>query len=301
MTNEFDNPDFDKRTYLLKKESDTILGSLDAGDQIIHIAKQRKISVDVISPSVIITTLKKVVIINRTMAGLKSHITFIPYQEVERVRIVHGMLVSSILIRMNNAAKDAKSPFERHKGDLEIKALDKKDADIFFVQLNGAINLKPEQSSPAKDSHYHMYGDVNNNLFVAKNFQPAQSVSSGAQLRPTGKQYAKSQMRPIDFVSLHRLGRPEKEEGVALPKGASQKQQVKLPIPTPAQQGSQKTSQNTDTDRFQVLKKKPKGEQSVNIGEDKILNIGDKVVAVRLMPSGPQSGLEEQQSKTNGV
>src|SRR5271155_3869185 len=99
---QFYNPDANIGSYLLPKESNTVLSSLDEGDQITHMARQRMISGDVIAPSVIIITSKKLVIVKRTMAGLKSHIRFIPYEEIGGVRIALGMLVSSIFIKVKS-------------------------------------------------------------------------------------------------------------------------------------------------------------------------------------------------------
>jgi hypothetical protein len=197
--------------YLFTKERHTILNSLDPEDQITHMARQRRISGDVISPSVIITTSKKLIIVNRKMAGLKSHIKFVPYEDIGGVRIAHGMLVSSIFVRMNASFKEPRPLMEVENGDAEIKALDTKDADILFTQLNNVVNGKANAAS--KDSHYHMHGNVTNNIYVEKNLPQAEAGDRGIGVQTKNGQNGSGYYS--DFVSLHRFGKNDREAGAA--------------------------------------------------------------------------------------
>ncbi len=103
--NEYNNAELNMGSYLTPKESRTVLSSLEAEDHITHMARQRMISADVLAPSVVITTSKKLVVVIRTMGGLKSHIKVILYKDIGAVRIAHGILVSSIYISMKNTSK----------------------------------------------------------------------------------------------------------------------------------------------------------------------------------------------------
>lgn len=123
-------------SYLLDKEMRTVLASIDAGDQITHMARQRRRSLDVLFPSVIITTLNKLVIVDRSLLGLKSHIMSIPYRDISGVRVTHGMIVSSLFLNVKEGVNGS-SRLGRSRG--EIRALDTKDADILFTQLNATI------------------------------------------------------------------------------------------------------------------------------------------------------------------
>ncbi len=123
-------------SYLLDKEMRTVLASIDAGDQITHMARQMRRSLDVIFPSVIITTLNKLIIVDRSLLGIKSHIMSIPYKDISGVRITHGMIVSSLFLNVKGGANGS-SRLDRGRG--EIRALDTRDADILFTQLDAII------------------------------------------------------------------------------------------------------------------------------------------------------------------
>ena len=143
------SPEHYTGSFLLPRESNSILNTLEPDDQITFMARQRMISADVFAPSIIITTSKKLIIVSRPLAGLKSGIAFIPYQDIVGVRISHGMLVSSVFIKMKSSSKEGRSPIKSAPGDEEIKALDAADADILFAQLNNIVNCNANPDGAA--------------------------------------------------------------------------------------------------------------------------------------------------------
>ncbi|MDE1768830.1 MAG: PH domain-containing protein [Candidatus Micrarchaeota archaeon] len=120
-------------SYLLPKELSTILRDLGSSDHITFMVRQSKLS-EALSPSVFIMTSKKLIVVNRSLAGLKSHITFIPYSDIANSHISHGMILSSIFLRMKGSA--LKVPFRSDIQDGEIRGLERDDADLLLAQLN---------------------------------------------------------------------------------------------------------------------------------------------------------------------
>ncbi len=202
------SPNYYAGSFLLPRESNTVLNTLDQGDQITFMAKQRMISADVFAPSVIITTSKKLIIVSRPLAGLKSSIAFIPYQDIVGVRIAHGMLVSSVHIKMKSSLKEGKSPIRSAPGDEEIKALDAADADILFAQLNNIVNLNVK---PDGAISYYSNDNMTNNGYIENNFKEQKS-SQDAIRKGIGKERQSGRYH-IDLTSLHRF-MPDKKEKV---------------------------------------------------------------------------------------
>lgn len=143
--------------YLLEKESGLILDGITEGDSIVHISRQKKISGTVISPSVIITTLKNIIIINRWAGGVKSDITYIPYSNIASVRISNGVLLSSLFIRVKGSASGAETIRGRTEG--MIRGLKRAEAERIFKHVNSIIHRMHDESG---EKHYHMDGTINN-------------------------------------------------------------------------------------------------------------------------------------------
>ena len=183
----------DTETYLLPKESTTILGNLDSEDQITFMAKQKRRSGDVIYPGIVITTLMKLIVVERPLGGLKSHIIFIPYTDIASVRIMHGVMVSSIFFRLNGTPRESNSPLKVSRGDGEIKALDTADADILFSQLNNIITINSKQEAIAKAAAVGI-----------QQFQSAPAKTYEAQTAAAPDYYPHKKSASTEFAGLHR-------------------------------------------------------------------------------------------------
>lgn len=181
----------DTETYLLPKESTTILGNIGSEDQITFMAKQKRRSGDVIYPGIVITTLNKLIVVERPLGGLKSHITFIPYTDIASVRIMHGIMVSSIFFRLNGTPKETNSPLKVSRGDGEIKALDTADADILFSQLNNIITINSKHDAIAKAAGMQQFQSV-----------PPKTYEAQGAVAPD--YYPQKKSTNIEFAGLHR-------------------------------------------------------------------------------------------------
>jgi hypothetical protein len=126
----------DLSAYLLEKESKTISENIGHDDQVVHVAKQRRLSGAVISPALVVLTSKKIVIINRLFGGVKSDITFISHQDISSVRIAHGIIFSSVYVRIRGAVGDLGKVFKGETEEGEINGLHRGDADLIFTRLN---------------------------------------------------------------------------------------------------------------------------------------------------------------------
>ena len=143
--------------YLLEKESGLILDGIANGDSIVHISRQKKISGTVISPSVIITTMENIIIINRWAGGVKSDITYIPYSNIASIRISNGVLLSSLFIRVKGSASGAETI--RGKAEGMIRGLKRAEAERIFKHVNSIIH---SAHGEGVEKHYHMDGTINN-------------------------------------------------------------------------------------------------------------------------------------------
>ncbi len=154
--------------YLLGKESRTILSSMDNDDQIMHVARQRRVSGAVISPSVIIVSLKRIIIVNRWVGGVRSEMSFIPYQNIVSIRVSHGAISSSLYVRVKGSSKEKAIIFGNDKEEGEINGLNRAEAEAIFMNVNKTLREYEESFSEGKQ--FHVHGDfTNNNIYVDRN------------------------------------------------------------------------------------------------------------------------------------
>ena len=148
----------DLEMYLYRKENKTVTGSLGQNDQIVHVARQRRLSGAVISPAVVVLTSKSVIIVNRLLGGIRSDITFISHQDIASLRIAHGVIFSSVFVRIRGAAGGLGKVFKGETEEGEVNGLCREDADMIFRKLNDMR----KGSGQRHMQNFFVYGQVVN-------------------------------------------------------------------------------------------------------------------------------------------
>ncbi|MGD0729324.1 MAG: zinc-ribbon domain-containing protein [Candidatus Micrarchaeaceae archaeon] len=109
--------------------------------------KQRRIGPggSMITPTSVVVTDKRLVIINRATLGFRQDYEVIPYNAITTVRLEHGIISSSVFIRVQGYDRD-KGLLPGNKEEGEIDGLRNKDA----VELTDYINKKIEERLDAQ-------------------------------------------------------------------------------------------------------------------------------------------------------
>lgn len=129
-----------------KKERITLSAMLIPGERAVGYAKQRRLSGAILCPNVMVATNKRVIILNRWYLGLKSDITVIRYENIASFRITHGIIFSSIKIRLKGT-KELGTIFDDGREEGEIKGLTRDGACSVGSALNTLMhNLAVEES-----------------------------------------------------------------------------------------------------------------------------------------------------------
>ncbi len=154
-------PYSDLSSYLVEKESRTVSNIL-GGEEVLGVARQRRISGAVISPTVVILTSKRVVIVNRFLGGVKSDISLISHHEIVGLRVAHGILFSSIYVRMRGSAGEIGKVFKSEKEEGEINGLGREEADALFKKLS--VIVDDHRKGRGSHNYHFAYGNVVNNF-----------------------------------------------------------------------------------------------------------------------------------------
>ncbi|MDE1860983.1 MAG: PH domain-containing protein [Candidatus Micrarchaeota archaeon] len=155
----------DNEALLLPNEIEIVSKALGGEDTITFMARERRLSA-ALSPSVIITTNKKLIIVSRQLAGLRSDISFIPYENIVSVRISQGIMLASLFIRMKGASGEISFSIFGRKDEGGINGISREEAEFLLSKVNAEI--KTDAAMEAQENHYHVYGNVikNNNVYV---------------------------------------------------------------------------------------------------------------------------------------
>lgn len=142
-------------SYLLSKETRTILTNISQNDHIFYMAQQKRMSGAVISPSVAITTSQRVILVHRWVGGLRSDIAFIPYENIVSVRISHGILFSSLFVRIKGSSHERGPRIAGDNEEGQINGLSRRDASLLLANINGILRQLEETQHP-KTYHFSM-------------------------------------------------------------------------------------------------------------------------------------------------
>lgn len=85
-----------------KDEVDAVAGLLWPGEQVQITAKQRRVGPggDLINPTSVVATDKRIIIVNKATLGLRKDYEVIPYRQIASVRLEHGIISSTVFIRV---------------------------------------------------------------------------------------------------------------------------------------------------------------------------------------------------------
>lgn len=175
--------------YLLEKETSTILGVLDRDEHITYIATERRASGAWLSPSVIMLTSKRIIIMNRLAGGIKSDMSFIPFDTISTVRVSHGILFSSLHIRIKGDLGGG-GIFNGKRKEGEIHGLARDEAEYMLQDVLRELKELSEREAYGHDGrHYHLHGPVINNTYV--NQEPS-----------AGKEEKKESSVPVPYENV---------------------------------------------------------------------------------------------------
>ncbi len=110
--------------------SETVMGTV----------KQRRIlpGGSLITPTTVFITNKRIIIMNRASAGLRKDFEIIPYNKITSVRLEHGIISSSVFVRVEGYDKDV-GLLSHGKEEGEIDGLKNRDAQELVRMLNENI------------------------------------------------------------------------------------------------------------------------------------------------------------------
>ncbi len=155
-----------------KKESNTLGSLLLPGERVITYAKQRRLHGAMFYPTVAIATNKRIIIVNRTMLRVWSDISFINYDQVISLRVMHGPLFSTIKMRLKGTAEKSVGG-----GDGEIHGLTHFGAVMVSNAINRALNNGGDISGDVEvvtEEGYNNYAQER--LYTELGWNPAQSM-----------------------------------------------------------------------------------------------------------------------------
>lgn len=113
-------------------------------------ARQRRVGPggDVINPTSIVATNKRLIIVNRTTLGIRKDFEEIPYNRITSVRMERGIISSSVFVRVEgyDTDKGFLKGGERQEG--EIDGMNNTDAETLSNYIDKAIS---GESSPGDE------------------------------------------------------------------------------------------------------------------------------------------------------
>jgi hypothetical protein len=156
------------------------------GEQVECTVKQRRIGPggSIAIPTSVVATDRRIIIVNRATLGLRHDYEVIPYPTIASVRLEHGIISSSVFIRVQGYDTD-RGLLKNGKQEGEIDGLRNKDAEA----LANLITMKTQQATAPRQS-VQGYPDNNVGGYVfctkcgAKNLGASKFCAGcGAQLR----------------------------------------------------------------------------------------------------------------------
>ncbi len=158
--------------------------------------KQRRIGpgADLINPTTVVVTDKRLIIINRATLGLRQDYEVIPYTAIASVRLEHGIVSSSVFIRVQGFSTE-RGLLKKGDQEGEIDGLRNKDAvelsDYINKKLETRFDAQAELEKEAETKAQHIDSGVGSYIYCnncgTKNKSSAKFCSKcGASLAGTG-------------------------------------------------------------------------------------------------------------------
>ena len=110
--------------------------------------RQRRIGPggSVTTPTTVIATDKRLIILNRASLGIRKDYEVIPYRQITSVRLEHGIISSSVFIRVQGYDRD-KGLLKNGKEEGEIEGLSNREAQ----ELADYLSRRQEQVDEAEE------------------------------------------------------------------------------------------------------------------------------------------------------
>ncbi len=131
------------------KEAEAVKGLLWPDEVVEETVKQRMLGPGgaVTTPTSVIGTNMRLIIVNRATLGLRKDYEVIPYRQITSVRLEHGIISSSVFIRVQGYDRD-KGLLKNGKEEGEIDGLHSKDANELADYLNKKISQGGAEPQP---------------------------------------------------------------------------------------------------------------------------------------------------------
>ncbi|MDE1833528.1 MAG: PH domain-containing protein [Candidatus Micrarchaeota archaeon] len=131
-----------------------VQGILVPGEQPVLSVMQRRVGPggSVTTPTTVVATDRRIIIINRASLGIRKDYEAIPYKEIASVRLEHGIISSSVFIRVEGYDRD-KGLLKSGKEEGEIDGLRNNDAKALSDEINRRI-LSVPSDPPAQGGDY---------------------------------------------------------------------------------------------------------------------------------------------------
>jgi len=122
------------------EEMKLVEGILVPGEEPIISVMQRRVGPggSVTTPTTVVATDKRVIIINRASLGIRKDYEAIPYKQIASVRLEHGIISSSVFIRVEGYDTD-KGLLKNGRQEGEIDGLRNNDAKELSDEINRRI------------------------------------------------------------------------------------------------------------------------------------------------------------------
>lgn len=132
------------------KEAALASGLLWPGEHVEETAKQRSVGPggSVTAPTSVICTNMRIIIVNRATLGLRKDYEVIPYKQITSVRLEHGLVSSSVFIRVQGYDRD-KGLLKDGREEGEIDGLHNGEAAALADYINKKISAAAEAPQPS--------------------------------------------------------------------------------------------------------------------------------------------------------
>ncbi|MDE1874179.1 MAG: PH domain-containing protein [Candidatus Micrarchaeota archaeon] len=111
------------------------------------------------APTSVLATDKRIIILNRATLGIRQDYEAIPYRQITSVRLEHGMISSSVFVRVMGYDRD-QGLLKNGKEEGEIDGLSNSDAKTLADYLNRKLEdaeQEPESSNADAGSEVAVY------------------------------------------------------------------------------------------------------------------------------------------------
>jgi hypothetical protein len=192
---------------LSAKESSTMFGFLLPGEKVIAVAKQRRLHGAIVYPTIAMATNRRIIIVNRWFMRLKSAITFVTYENISSFRVTHGIVFSSVKLRLRGSTKNQALMLDGKTEEGEIIGLSRGDAaglaNAITMVLNNYEVLDKGDLRNAKRGNYaepaeRMSSGISEVLGFDKSMQGY--VSLEKSLQTNGAAAARTTLKPEDLL-----------------------------------------------------------------------------------------------------